>query len=355
MRKLLLLPLALLIVTFTTMCDNNKEVPTEYCQELVKMAEEGNPEAQYNLGTAYLKGNGLDSIDVKEGIKWIQKSADQDYPKALGRIGETYKGGYFGYPQDFQKALEYFKKGVALNDADSQVGLGDMFLQGQGVKQDSNEALKLFSQAAEQDNEYAYSRLGLMYLNGWGVKQDYDEAKKWVMKGVEKGNDGAEYMLGIMYEEGLGVPQDEKKAFEYYKKGAEHNNAYAQLNLYFCYGGGKGVEPDIETAVKWLNEAVGNGNAEAFFIRGNFFMDGGKVQHAVLDYKDATTLGHTGAFEALNKLANKGNTRAMVALGDLYLDGKGVAQDSVASYKWYKKAADLYDSDALIALSKFRK
>jgi len=49
------------------------------------------------------------------------------------------------------------------------------------------------------------------------------------------------------------------------------------------------------------------------------------------------------AFELFRKAAEKGWPRAMLALGDSYFKGIGVAKDRVEAVKWFQKAADQLD------------
>ena len=90
--------LGLLFIVFFSSCVKQKRdvaVPSKYCPELVRLAEEGNPEAQYVLGKAYIDGEGVDSIPEK-GMEWIQKSAEQNYSKAIRLMGEVYENGIYG-------------------------------------------------------------------------------------------------------------------------------------------------------------------------------------------------------------------------------------------------------------------
>jgi TPR repeat protein len=49
----------------------------------------------------------------------------------------------------------------------------------------------------------------------------------------------------------------------------------------------------------------------------------------------------------LEKLAAGGNTTAMVVLGHIYYDGKGVDQDLPEAFRWYQKAADAGNAEAM--------
>ena len=62
------------------------------------LAEDGYPEAQYNLGLMHRNGQGFPQ-DYKEALKWYQKSAEQGFPTAQLGLGFMYDYGH-GVPQD---------------------------------------------------------------------------------------------------------------------------------------------------------------------------------------------------------------------------------------------------------------
>ena len=53
--------------------------------ELKKLAEEGMPEAQYNLGLMYSTGKGVPQ-DYNEAIRWYRLAADQGHSKAQEKL-----------------------------------------------------------------------------------------------------------------------------------------------------------------------------------------------------------------------------------------------------------------------------
>ncbi len=70
----------------------------------------------------------------------------------------------------------------------AQWRLGDMYMDGDGVRQDYAEALKWFKLSADQGNPDAQWRLGLLYYSGEGVRQDYAKAKEWLGKSCDNGS-----------------------------------------------------------------------------------------------------------------------------------------------------------------------
>ena len=71
-----------------------------------------------------------------------------------------------------------------------------MYAKGQGVQQDYQQAVQWYRKAAEQGNADAQNNLGLMYANGQGVKQDYQQAVQWFRKAAEQGDASAQINLG---------------------------------------------------------------------------------------------------------------------------------------------------------------
>ncbi len=83
-----------------------------------------------------------------------------------------------------------------------------MYITARGTPQDYAKALQWWRKAAEQGIAVAGYLLGVMYDNGEGVPQNYAEAVKWYRKAAEQGVAEAQYNLGFMYSRGKGVPQD---------------------------------------------------------------------------------------------------------------------------------------------------
>ncbi|MFZ7199698.1 tetratricopeptide repeat protein [Avibacterium avium] len=121
-------------------------------------------------------------------------------------------------------------------------------------------AFKLFKPLAERGNPTSQYNLGQMYLNGQGVRQDFSLAINWYKKAAEQGYADAQYNLALMYENGQGVKQDYAEAIKWYKKAADQNYAMAQTNLGTMYALGKGVTADLSLAKDLAGKGCDNGN-----------------------------------------------------------------------------------------------
>ena len=77
-------------------------------KQLQKAAEQGDAEAQNNLGRCYVKGDGVEK-DEKEAVKWFRKAAEQGNAVAQCKLGLCYHNGE-GVKQDDAKAAEWLRK-----------------------------------------------------------------------------------------------------------------------------------------------------------------------------------------------------------------------------------------------------
>ena len=76
---------------------------SEDIQTLIKKAEGGNPEVQFNLGVAYDKGQGVPQ-DYAESMKWYRKAAEQGLAEAQYNLGVTYYNGQ-GASKDYVESM----------------------------------------------------------------------------------------------------------------------------------------------------------------------------------------------------------------------------------------------------------
>ena len=97
--------------------------------------------------------------------------------------------------------------------------------------QDYNKAIEWYRKSAERGYAQSQTILGLMYSKGRGVERDYKEAVKWYRKAADQAYVKAQFNLGVMYSEGRGVEQSDKEAAKWCRKAAEGEHAPAQAML----------------------------------------------------------------------------------------------------------------------------
>jgi TPR repeat protein len=196
----------------------------------------------------------------------ILKAAQEGDPNAQVSIGLMYEEGE-GVTQNYQEAVRWYRKAAEQGLALAQSGLGKMYELGHGVTQDYEEAIKWDRKAAEQGLALAQWNLGAKYADGKKVNRDYKEAVKWLKKAAEQDFDEAQFDLGLMFEYGDGVTQDYQEAIKWYKKAADHGNAKAQRCLGGMYFEGNGVVQDYVESYKWLILAAAQGDQAASKVR----------------------------------------------------------------------------------------
>ena len=107
---------------------------SEDIQTLIKNAEGGDPNAQFNLGVAYGKGEGVPQ-DYAESMKWYRMAAEQGLAEAQNNLGIAYATGQ-GVPKDDAESMKWFRMAAEQGHAGAQCILGISYSIGQGVPQD---------------------------------------------------------------------------------------------------------------------------------------------------------------------------------------------------------------------------
>lgn len=109
---------------------------------LEKMANEGDIDSQYNLGTLYFKNN-----DFLMAKYWFEKAAESDEKESQYQLGNMYFQG-IGFKKDIKKALFWYLKAAISNHPKAQYNIGLFYLQGEIIKQDENEAMHWLKKSA---------------------------------------------------------------------------------------------------------------------------------------------------------------------------------------------------------------
>ena len=89
--------------------------------KLLQPAEQGDVEAQTNLGWMYDNGQGVPQ-DYKEAVRWYTKAAEQGDAEAQTNLGWMYRNGD-GVPQDEKEAARWFRLAAEQGYAEAQYNL----------------------------------------------------------------------------------------------------------------------------------------------------------------------------------------------------------------------------------------
>ncbi len=218
----LIFVISLSLISCGSKSKNDVNVPTEYCEELVKLAEEGNAEAQANLGICYAKGEGV-SPSNEEAVKWFKKSSEQNNAKGQFYLSMAYNRG-MGVSQDWEESIRLIKKSANQGFAKAQSQLGGLYEYGlMNTPKNHQEAMKWFKKAAEQGDPEGQWEVGSDYY----FNDKFSEAFKMFDKSAAQGKIEAIHSLGVCYYFGLGVEQDKKRGYIMVKQAAEQGDPAA--------------------------------------------------------------------------------------------------------------------------------
>jgi TPR repeat protein len=185
-------------------------------------AKQGDVISMFKTAKNYKLGRGIKQ-DNSKVIEIYHLLAKKGEVKA-----ERYLGDFFAYRlNNYCEAIRWYRIAIDHGDAESMCSLGDMYLNGIGVKEDDKEAFRLYLLAEKQEYYKGIYKVGLMYEKGMGVLQNYEIAAEYYNRAVEKDDVNAMYRLGKMYEQGRGVDKDIDEALFLYYSALEENHPKA--------------------------------------------------------------------------------------------------------------------------------
>ena len=263
-----------------------------------KAAEQGDADAQYNLGLLYYLGDGV-PLDAGQAVLLWRNAAEQGHAVAQRLLAIQYHYGN-GVPEEDGQAVRWFRKAAEQGDVSAQFLLGDLYYVGMGVPRDVGQTVFWVRKAAEEGYASAQHLLGVLYEVGDGTPRDGVQAERWLRKAAEQGYAPALSSLGRLYASGLSRIQDTVQSEIWYRKFRELTNPRAQSELDFLYELGKGAPKDADQAMTWYRKAAEQRDADAQYN-----------------------------------------------LGLLYYLGDDVPQDSTQAAIWWRKAAEQEDAHAL--------
>ncbi|MFN2507496.1 MAG: PDZ domain-containing protein [Chthoniobacterales bacterium] len=292
--------------------------------QLFKIAEAGEPWAQFGIGERYRIGSGTRPDPVKARY-WLEKAAERGVAAAqwsLGAMAESGEGGAV----NLKEALSWYEKAAQQDLAEAQYKVGAMYATGRGCGKNETTAASWYEKAASQKHTDAQYALAQMLQTGRGVKQDEEAALDFLKRAAGGGHLEAMATLGSFYASGKNVAPDPKAAVRLLTPAAEAGLARAQHELGALYYSGRGVARDHATAAQWMHKAAAQGYVASQAALGSMYLTAQPPDYAK-------------AFEWLSKAAAKDNPQSLNALGQMYRNGWGVAKDERNAFEYQLRAA----------------
>ncbi len=200
-----------------------------------RAAEQGDARSEYELGFMYDNAcravrveDPVDPVDSTEAVRWYRRAAVRGHARAQARLGDLYTDG-IGVGRDYAEALRWFRRAAEQQDAEGEFLLGCVYRQGRAIAPDNAEAVRWFRRAADQGHPDACYSLREMCKDGLWVDS---EAVEWLRhRSHQEDDEDAMYVLGIMYRHGWGVWRSEAKAFSCFRRAAERGQYDAEREV----------------------------------------------------------------------------------------------------------------------------
>ncbi len=331
-------------------------------EEIHKRIEQGDINAQNDLGCCYYYGRGVVKND-EEAVKWLQIAAEQGQVDALYQLGLCYFLGT-GVPRNEDEAIRLYWMAMQGGHA------GAVFLLHKLELDNSEEYRQLKTQANYGSTHIRNDKPLNIDLPGTGGGSDSSPgrlprvSRSEILAGFDimhwneqwtrisyptvrplDSNKTSYYdserdtiyvspdctQFSFDHELGRKLRFDTKREWEeIYKQrrgAAEQGDAEAQILLALCYVYGNGVAHDYSEAAKWFRKSADQGNAAGQYELGVCYRNGGGVPQ-----DDAE------AARWMTKAAEQGLDRAQTNLGLYYLNGIGVPKDEQAGIQWLRKS-----------------
>jgi len=268
--------------------------------ELMPLAEEGDPRAQFAIGRMYFYGQVL-AQDATAATRWYRRAAEQGYAPAQLTYAIALDGGW-GAPRDPGAAMHWYRRAALQGEPDAMWRLAYHYRRGVGAPRDLVEAWAWFDRLAETgDNRAAGERdwltlAGLSdetlvrararstalareleaapivaelerhrgewdwpdYDPGLAAAQngDWDRARREWQARAGEGDVVAQFGLAKLYADGRGVRRDPLLAEHWLKAAASRGHVGAQIDLAQLYQSGDGIARDPVEALAWFLVAL---------------------------------------------------------------------------------------------------
>ncbi len=167
-------------------------------------------------------------------------------------------------------------------EAQLQLLLGQLLINGVGALRDPHEALRWFRAAARARVPMAMNMVGRCHEYGLGTNVDYALAARWYHRAATFECDWALYNYAQMLAHGRGVPQDRAAAFIWFKLAASRGHARAMHFLGQYYEYGWETPMDRPTAFAWYRKSAEGGDFRGQCSYASVFSQQGRMDEALL-------------------------------------------------------------------------
>lgn len=238
-----------------------------------KAALQGDPLAEFVMGSVYYYGNGV-AKSPRKAVYWYQLAVDQGFQQAEGMLKQaqeklkaTAAHSTSPAPASSAPASPAATDSAPANPPVPAVIRHTNTQTAQTPAREPSSTLTVAQRIPAPKTQplspSAENQRGYAYYSGQGKPQNYAKAVYWFRKAALQGNASAENNLGVAYNHGQGVPKNLAKAFYWYQKAAQQGNPSGETNLGVAYYEGDGTPSDTPNALHWWQLAADQGDHRA--------------------------------------------------------------------------------------------
>ena len=207
-------------------------------EKWANQAKNGDFDAQYMISQNCSEG--IYFCDADESVKWLRLSADNGNSEAQNNLGVAYYRGH-DVPRDYKQAVRLFRLSAEQGNPKAQFNLAWSYIVANGLAQDYFEAAKWYLKSAEQGFAPAQIETGDCYALGQGAEQNWEKAFIWYWRAANQGDVRAKGLIAVMSE-----------------SAANHNDATGQYQLAVMYETGYCLEENHSIAYAMYSKAISN-------------------------------------------------------------------------------------------------
>ncbi|WP_455211965.1 tetratricopeptide repeat protein, partial [Kaarinaea lacus] len=258
-------------------------------------ASAGHIPSQYEVGMAYLKGNGVEA-DMKQAAKWIRRAAMNDHPEAQYILSQLYRDGV-GTEKNRRRALEWLKIAATAGVPDAQKELRSMYLSNSSLDEadeqtaqndDTPESIPPISDviiaitevpeeektdnSTNEDSESKPNQSASVTAETFVDKNPSSKVKSSPKLPINQDlysldlqptDAENQFHLANRYLTGNNLFKDERRAAYWFEQAAMQEHIEAQYKLGELYKQGTGVTASVAKAKFWLSKAADAGSHDA--------------------------------------------------------------------------------------------
>jgi uncharacterized protein len=166
-------------------------------------------------------------------------------------------------------------------DAQAQLALGQLLINGIGTRLDVREALHWFLQAAESGVPMAMNMVGRCYEYGFGAQMDCVQAAHWYLRAARLDCDWAIYNYAQLLSHGRGIEQDRVAAFRWFQLAASLGHARAMNFLGLYHENGWETPVDRHAAFAWYQRSAEGGDYRGQCSYASALAEQGRIDEAL--------------------------------------------------------------------------